>query len=239
MFQLFSLRQIYTFIVILSVCFLMACSGQKQIVQPRAVVANEGMNAVYIGLDNPISVAVDGFESGQIYVTVSAECNLKGDSGRYTINPIDPRGKVRSIDFSVYVIPKNNTDTIFVEKKSFRIKRIPMPTPYFGSKSGGLISRGEIRIVNFISVRLEDFPFDLRYNVSSFKMIFQPNGGFAQYYTTEGPRLSPEMKMVLNNVQKGDKFIIADIKIASAEMVAEGVKITEKRKIEDIHLIVK
>lgn len=213
----------------------MACSGQKKLIQPRAVVANEGMNAVYIGIDNPISVAVDGYLSGQIFITTTSACKLSGDSGIYFLNPPETQGKIREIGINVYAVSAKK-DTVFIDNKVFCIKRIPIPAPFFGSKNGGYIGRGEIQIVNFITVRLEDFPFDIRYNVTSFKMIFQPNGGYAQYYVAEGPRITPEMKMVLNNVQKGDKFIIKDIKISRK---VDEVMIPDNREVGEIHLIVK
>ena len=85
------------------------------------VVSADNMNIFYIGVDNPVSVAVPGVLSDKLKVTIS-EGSISGSNGKYTVNVSKPG----DTEISVYVETKPGV----YEKegtKKFRIRRIPYP----------------------------------------------------------------------------------------------------------------
>ncbi|MBT3423197.1 MAG: hypothetical protein HN431_10350 [Bacteroidetes bacterium] len=220
--------------VLISIVSSGICLGQNTATTPRVTVSNDELTILYINLANPVSVSVDGYLAEQIYISSSEDCELKGGSGSYTIKPTYTRGQSIKFGINVHVISKDK-DTVFIEKKIFLLRRIPYATPYFGSKAGGNIGRGELRIVSFISARMESFPFDLKHQVVSFSMLVQPNGGHSKSYDANSNFLTAEMKEALTGVKKGDKLIFMDIQVATLQ---DGVEITKPRKLDEIFLIV-
>ncbi|MEA3497394.1 MAG: gliding motility protein GldM [Bacteroidota bacterium] len=176
-----------------------------------AIISATKMNVVYIGLDNPISVSVPGFQPSQVSGRASYGSLRKTSAGKYILNVPDSRGRVHEVNISANVsLPGGGGRNM--GKKNFRIKNVPKPTPYFGSKESGEISPGEIRMVNFITVRLEDFAFEgLKYRVSKFRFVYQPRRGNAKLLNGNGARLSSAMKQALGSPQKGDRIIIDNI----------------------------
>ena len=85
------------------------------------VVSADNMNIFYIGVDNPVSVAVPGVLSEKLKVTIS-EGSITGSNGKYTVNVSKPG----DTEIAIYVETKPGV----YEKegtKKFRIKRIPSP----------------------------------------------------------------------------------------------------------------
>ncbi len=198
-----------------------------------AIISATKMNVVYIGLDNPISVSVPGFQPKDIFAsTSSGSLKSAGKPGDYILNIPDTRGRIREINITASVkLPDGGTKQM--GKMNFRIKNVPKPTPKFGSKESGEISAGEIRLVNFIAVVLEDFAFEgLRYKVDKFRFIYQPKRGEAKMVKGNGARLSRQMKSYLSNPQKGDRILIDNI-------YASAPKVGQKRLGSSIVLTVK
>ena len=50
----------------------------------KAVISAEAMNVIYAGIDNPVSVAVPGYFSNQLSVSINYG-EIRGDSGNYII----------------------------------------------------------------------------------------------------------------------------------------------------------
>ncbi len=186
-----------------------------------AIISATKMNVVYIGLQNPISISVPGFRPSDIIATTSfGTLKSAGKPGDYLLEVPDTRGRVREVVITAAVkLPDGGTKVM--GKKNFRIKNVPKPTPKFGSKESGEISPGEIRLVNFITVVLEDFAFEgLKYKVDKFRFIYQPKRGEARIVNGKGPRLTSQMRSLLSSPQRGDRIIIDNI-YASAPGVGQ------------------
>ncbi|MFC2114288.1 gliding motility protein GldM [Bacteroidota bacterium] len=175
-----------------------------------AIISATKMNVVYIGLPNPMEISVPGYRPQDISATMSGGSLKQESPGKYIATVPDTRGKVREAIINVSVRQPDG-GTKFVGKSTFRIKKVPSPQPYFGSKVSGEIGVAELRMVNFISVRLDDFPFDLKYKVTKFNFVFQPKKGNANPQSSNGPSLTQAMKSTLSSPQKGDMIIIANV----------------------------
>jgi hypothetical protein len=143
-----------------------------------AAVMPDKMNVFYIGVDNPVTI---GSPTGWDKTTVSM-----------TNGTITGNGSVRTV--RVTAIGKASI-TVNADKKpttfEFRVKRIPDPVFKVGSGKVRMPSV-EFKSQQFCRAELENFDFDLRFNVVSATVYFSganfPNVATA---TIQGNNLAP------------------------------------------------
>lgn len=176
----------------------------KYVVVPRPNSANisaDKMNVVYRGLDNPMTISFAGI--GDNFVTASAPGLVKaGGNGKYNLKPQS------GTEVTVSVSGKMTDGKTVSDKKVFRIKNIPAPAGAIGGQTGvnkGAKSRLE---VSQISAKLEDFLYDLSFQVTqfTFKVPGQPA------IVVNGDRVDGRCKAALARVTRGDQVTISDIK---------------------------
>jgi hypothetical protein len=226
-------------LVIISLFILaIACNQMRQSQKSKdieipksAVVSADKMNVFYAGIDNPISVSVPGFKAEDVIVEISGG-TIRQDTNGYNFNYIVNTSGNGMYRFSKITISVKVGDrTIPVETKEFRITKIPNPTPKFGSKASGLISKGEIKLVNHIALPLINFVYEgIYWRCKSFKLVFiSKETGEEQTFSANSAELTNDMKTVLNNAVKGDKFIIIDINASTN--IFPSSKTIENRKL--------
>ena len=173
-----------------------------------AIISADAMNVLYTGLENPITVSVPGYKPRQIRATMTKGDLIKQEAGKYIAKV--PEGRKTYIDVSVAL---DDGGTKSVGRKEFRIKPVPKPTPYFGSKASGTISAGEVGIVDAIVASMgEGFAFEgVKYVVSKFRLTYVPKRGNFKEATNNGPRLTSKMDRILSDPKPGDKIIVDNI----------------------------
>ncbi len=176
----------------------------KYVVVPRPNSANisaDKMNVVYRGLENPMTISFAGI--GDNFVNASAPGLTKvGGNGKYNLNPGS------GTEVTVSVSGKMGDGKTVSDKKMFRIKNIPAPAGAIGGTTGvtkGAKSRLE---VSTISAKLEDFLYDLNFEVTqfTFKVPGQPA------IVVNGDRVDSRCKAALARVTRGDQVTVSDIK---------------------------
>ena len=201
-------------------------------VKPEIALELDAMNVFFAGLQNPLEIAYSGATANQLEVESDIGTLKKDSLGNYFIDiPFDQVSKLANVNV---FLKKEKEPRKLIDTKQFRIFAVPQPKAYFGSKSGGDIAFGEVMLVNFISVRLDDFNFeDLKFTVHKYTLTFTPKSGIPrkficnsadiaqemnavidsmmeQKYINE-PAIIPEMKRILINSKTGDKILISDI----------------------------
>ena len=162
----------------------------------------------YTGLKNPITVSVPDYKPNQIRASITKGELIQKKPGSYIAKV--PEGRKTYIDVSVAL---KGGGTKSVGRKEFRIKPVPKPTPYFGSKASGTISAGEVGIVEAIVASMgEGFAFEgVKYVVSHFRLTYVPKRGNFTEASNNGPRLTSEMERMLKDPKPGDKIIVDNI----------------------------
>jgi len=93
----------------------------------------------------------------------------------------------------------------------YRIKTVPPPTPEFLGKRGSFkMSKAQLLSGDFITAKLDDFLFDLKFRVTEFKITVSAKGKTKTYNATSN-RITPEMKGVLKTMSPGQSIIIKDL----------------------------
>ena len=94
----------------------------------------------------------------------------------------------------------------------FRVKTIPDPQAFLGGKSGGEIKKDELLKLKGIKVEMQNFDFDLIFEITQFT-ISATVKGYVREYTSKSAKLTPEMiSLIHDELLKGMRFYIQDIK---------------------------
>nr|MBF6609400.1 gliding motility protein GldM [Flavobacterium sp.] len=125
-----------------------------------------------------------------------------GKPGAYNLTP----GSGNEVTVSVTgKLPDGATVS---DKKTFRIKNIPGPAGAIAGTTGTVKGQKSRLEVSQISAVLEDFAYDLNFQVTqfSFKVSGQPT------VIVNGDRVNAQCKAALARAGRGDQVVISDIK---------------------------
>jgi hypothetical protein len=173
-----------------------------------ASVFLEKMNVLYIGVDNPVTIQVGGVTPANQVISISGGSLVaNGKPGSYIARVTG--GTKATINISV----KENGVTKTVGNYDYRIKRVPDPVAYVGAIKGtGKMTKAEVGTISGVFARMENFDFDLKFNVVSFVMSVNVNGVYVDKISN-GPGVTPEMKTLLGSVKPGNRVLFKDIKV--------------------------
>jgi hypothetical protein len=93
----------------------------------------------------------------------------------------------------------------------FRVKRVPDPVAYVGGVKGGPIAKGTLVASGGIIPRMDNFDFDLFFQITSFTLTMNKAGDLVSESTT-GSKFSAKMTTMLNSASKGQRIYFEDIK---------------------------
>lgn len=167
-----------------------------------ATISADKMNVVYAGLDNPISVTVEGITSDKVNATASNGTLKKVGNGKYILVP--GMGK-EVVVTATGTMPDGKAIT---SKQEFRIKPIPRPR---GTIRGEFNAKGPASNLAVVSVGVvyEDFDFDVKPRVTEYTIYFP---GMGSEVVKGGGALPASAQSKAARLRPGDKVIITGIK---------------------------
>lgn len=175
------------------------------VAKPALVVSPTAMNVFYRGLDNPVEVSVPGVATDLLQVSIS-NASKSGGNGKFKVRPGNGKNCVVSVTAEV------NGENKSFGRMEFRVKDVPDPKPYIGGVTGSsTIPRSKLIAVQGISAKMENFEFDLKFDIIEFSMSMNYKGNLVEK-KTRGNRLNGEMKTMLQATKKGTKVFIEGIK---------------------------
>jgi gliding motility-associated protein GldM len=189
------MKTIYLFLCLV----MLPCLLTAQEVGKNAVVAATNMNVFYLGIRNPVEIAVPGITSDKITATVTNGTIVKTDGG-WEVQPA-------STNESVITVFADNKK---VSEKVFRVKKLPAPTASLTGINNGGISKDKILSAEALEVKLEDFVWNINYEIKSFKLLISEEGKDTELLS-KGNRLTNEMKSMITSLKRGQNLFIKDI----------------------------
>ncbi|MBK8920470.1 MAG: M48 family metalloprotease [Saprospirales bacterium] len=183
--------------------------------QPPAVVAIEvnKMNVFYIGVDNPITVAVPDHDCQSLQVRLLGEGGKIIPLGNCTYNVVVSRPGTMAIE--VYSAADTERQTL-LGVKTFRVKRIPDPVVVFERPSGNIIAKADIRTFfsRPLQAWMQNFDFDAACEIIQFSVACMPShdADVVEFYC-DGNRIPPDRLDYLETLPARSKIYILDIKI--------------------------
>ncbi len=166
-----------------------------------AAVAPTKMNVLYIGVDNPMSIAVSGYDSDQLRIAVD-QGKVIGENGKYIIKPAQPG----TLKVFVYA------DEELVSETHFRVKTVPDPVAKLAGKKGGEISKEELLKAGKVYVEMENFDFDLSWEIVSFVMSATVPGSYTvREEISQSGTFSESQIELINSLIENQKLMIEEI----------------------------
>jgi hypothetical protein len=161
------------------------------------VIAHEKTNVFYIGIENPISVAVAGVPSENIV--------LEGSGGDISITPTsEGKYNVRVWDYgeTILTLKDKKTDTIYATHK-YRCKRIPNPLAKLGKiKNGSTIPAKQMQVQVGLVAIADNFDFDIAFDIDSYSFCYNGVGESITLHV-KGGRFPPELLKIIKKAKKG------------------------------------
>jgi gliding motility-associated protein GldM len=172
--------------------------------QANASIALDKMNVLYVGVDNPISVAASGGGDDKVQVSISGGGGSiqKLGAGKYNVRVSSPT------DDCIITV---NVDGKTAGSSRFRVRNIPAPTGTVGGfASGDNINAGAFRAQSGVGAYIKDFPFDIKYDVVSYSISIDNDEGDIETAEVQGVYFTPRAKQIINNNAKAGRTITID-----------------------------
>lgn len=180
--------------------------------QANASIALDKMNVLYVGVDNPVSIAASGGGDDKVQVSITG--------GGGTITKLSP-GK-----YNVRV--SSSTDdakiTVSVDGKvagvsQFRVRLIPAAGAFVGNyESGSNVPAGAFIAQPGVAAGIKNFPFDLKYTVSSFSISCDNDEGDIDVVDVQGNQWNQRaIAMIRKNVKAGRLVTVDNIRVVGPD----------------------
>jgi gliding motility-associated protein GldM len=172
-----------------------------------ASVFLEKMNVLYIKEDNPVKISGGsvGREKVKVSFTNGEISHTEGDS--WNVVPTTPgEGKI--------IVNAEGKVTEF----PMRVKYLPDPTGFVGTKKGGAISSAEFKAIGGLLAKLEGSEFQSSFRVVSYKLA-AIGGNIPQYQeaTNEGPRWSGQAAGIVQRASPGTNVFFDAIRVVGKD----------------------
>lgn len=176
---------------------------------PSATISPTKMNVFYIGVENPVRIAVPGVALTSVNPSITGGSITKAaGNGEYIVKVNGTPGSKSVVSVSAK-LPDGTTKQMGTME--FRVKRVPDPVAkYLGSK-GGPMGLAQVKVGAGINCELENFDFDLKFNITSFTMGANIGGDYKSA-DCSGPAFSPAAKTILSQLKTGSKVFFDNIK---------------------------
>ncbi|HOY08285.1 MAG TPA: GldM family protein [Saprospiraceae bacterium] len=170
---------------------------------PVFAIGLEKMNVLYAGVDNPLSIVVQGVPDEQVRIETQGISLQKQGEHLYNAR-ITTMGSAAIIVSGGDLPPTNFT---------FRTKAFPDPGVYLGSKSGGKMGVGEFRAQYGIYAPILNMDIDANCEMISYQLTRISGTNDPVTRQNIGARYNPEVYKLVEQVTSGDTYIFEDIKV--------------------------
>jgi gliding motility-associated protein GldM len=163
----------------------------------------EKMNVLYIGVDNPLTVSGGSVGAEKTRVSFADGSITKTGNDHYIAKPSKP-------GMSEIVVTAEGKTFKF----PMRLKYLPPPAAFVGTKKGGSIGAAEFKAMGAVLAKLEESDFMAPFQVVSYRV--GAVGGPIQLYreaTNEGNRWSGQAASIITSAGPGTRIFIDAINV--------------------------
>jgi gliding motility-associated protein GldM len=193
-------------------------AGEYMVAPPSFTVAATKMNVFYIGVDNPVSIAVPGIADADLRPTISTGSLTRDASGKgWTVKV--PKGDPKAI---ITIDAMYQGSTRRMGSAEFRVKRVPDPVAEIAGQVEGQIDKNTLLAAKAIIPVMRDFEFDLYFTVTGFRMATIIGGDWVSKRTS-GNVFSEEMTSQIQQSRKGQKFFFENIQAIGPDQVVRSL----------------
>lgn len=173
----------------------------------EASISADKMNVLYIGLDNPITIAIPGKNPNDVNARIDGAGTLTKKGGGQYIARVTKRGDIKI----VVTVTEGGKSKSY--QAPFRVRSIPKPEAKLGTLESGTHSAGVIAAQPGVYGTLgEGFAYEgVKYSINSYLIVYSPKRGDAIMITGQGSGLPPQAKSIMSRMKSGDRLIIDNI----------------------------
>ncbi|MBI1223187.1 MAG: gliding motility protein GldM [Bacteroidetes bacterium] len=173
----------------------------------EASISADKMNVLYIGLDNPITIAIPGKNPNDVKASLSGAGSLINKGGGKYIARVSKRGDCKIV---VSVTENGKSKTY---QSPFRVRSIPKPEATLGTLESGTHSAGAIKAQPGVYGTLgEGFAYEgVKYSINSYLFVYSPKRGDAIMVQGQGTALPGQARSIVGRIRSGDRIIIDNI----------------------------
>ena len=188
-------------------------SQKYSVIDPTATVSADLMNVLYAGYENPISVSVPGAPLSSVSATMTGGTLTQKAPGKYIAKP----AKVGQ-DAVITVFSNNSGTNQQMAQYSFRVRKLPEPTPYIDVKDekgnpdrfrGGGLAKSILMGASQIGAAVDDGILHIPFRVISFEAVFFDNMGNAVPIASDGANFSKQQKETFRKLNRGKRLYIS------------------------------
>jgi len=172
-----------------------------------ATISADKMNVVYIGLDNPISVTVEGITSDKVSASATNGTLKKIGNGKFMFTP--SAGK-EAVITATGTMPDGKAIS---SKQVFRIRPLPQPRGLVRGEPDAKGPASNLAQVT-VSAKMVDFEFDVNLRVTQYTIIFP---GMGSEVVSGSGGLSASAQTKASRLRVGDVVRITNIKAKLVE----------------------
>ena len=193
-------------------------SQEYEVVEPAATVSATLMNVLYAGYENPISVSVPGVPVNQVNLSMSGGRLTKTGNGQYIAVP-EKVGE--PVDFTVSANQEGRT--VEVGTFTFKVRKLPDPTPYIEYSDGGnlirykggtkKIGKGNLLAAPQLSAAIDDGLLDIPFKVVGFNVYFTDRMGNIVPREATSNAFTEQQRGMFRQLTRGKRCFISDIKV--------------------------
>ena len=169
----------------------------------------EKMNVVYIGVANPMTISGGSVGAEKVHVTfASPGASLTKTTGDHY------EARATTPGMAKIIVNANGKNFEF----PIRVKNLPLPAGFIGSKKGGAISSAEFKAIGGLIARLEDSDFEAPFKVVSYKMGFI-GGNISAYNeaSNEGNRWNGNAASLVGRASPGTNVFFDQIRVVGPD----------------------
>lgn len=202
-------------------------SSSYTVIEPMATVSATMMNVLYAGIDNPISISVPGIDQSSIQASMTNGTLTRKGSG-WVARPAKI-GAPAEISVSASI----DGTTRHVGSTTFRVRKLPDPSPYIVVKEGAStvhykgtpkrISKAALLSSEMLGAAADDDMLNVAYSVLSFSTVFLDQMGNGIPEHSDGARFSARQKEQFRRLKSGRRFFITSVKAKGPDGIVRDI----------------
>ena len=197
------------------------CAFRMNMLEANTLGSTLRSNMLYAGYANPISISVPGVPLNKITATMSGGTLQPVGPGKYIARPSTVG---QNVTFTV--MSTNTGRAQQMGQFSFRVRKLPDPTPYINMKDehgnptrykGGGLAKGQLVAADAIGAAIDDGILDIAFRVQSFETVFFDNMGNAVPMASEGASFSARQKDTFRKLSRNRRFYISRVTVVGPD----------------------
>ncbi len=191
-------------------------STEYFVIEPSATVAPVLMNVLYAGIDNDIRIAVPGVAGQNISATMTNGTLTRKGEGLWTARP-----NTIGTDAVITVTAQTGGHSQEMAKNTFRVRRLPDPTPYLEYKDDkgnvvqykkGKLSKSSLSNITELKAAIDDGILNIPFTVVKFEtMTSDESMGTFMSDISNGKNFSTSQKERIRQMNRGKVLFIRKI----------------------------